>query len=104
MSDEQPDPHPLSGSLDELARRWKLGTVESVALVWSRFAEVVGPALAVHARPLSLRDGVLQVGVDGGAWATELRYLGAEIAARLNALAGPGTVARVEVKVRPETP
>jgi len=69
--------------------------------VFSRWAEAVGPAVAVHARPLRLDGTRLVVGVDGPAYATQLRLLSGQLLARLRDLVGPGAVDSVEVRVRP---
>jgi hypothetical protein len=41
------------------------------------------------------------VAVDEPAWATQLRWLEADLLARLNDVLGPGQVARIEVRVLP---
>jgi predicted nucleic acid-binding Zn ribbon protein len=69
--------------------------------VFSRWEELVGPAVAAHARPLSLSRRRLVIGADHPGWATELRYLAPELLRRLAAAAGPGQIERVEVKVCP---
>jgi predicted nucleic acid-binding Zn ribbon protein len=69
--------------------------------VFSHWEEAVGPAVAAHTHPLSLRDGTLVVAVDNPAWATQLRLLHGELMARLTAVVGDGAVTRLEVRVRP---
>jgi hypothetical protein len=39
--------------------------------------------------------------VDAPAWATQLRFLSAEMLARLSELAGPGAVTAIDIRVRP---
>jgi predicted nucleic acid-binding Zn ribbon protein len=76
-------------------------SVSSLEHVFAHWEDVVGPSVAAHARPLSLRDGVLAVAVDNPAWATQLRLLGNELLARLSEAAGPGVVTSLDVRVRP---
>lgn len=68
--------------------------------VFSRWDEIVGPALARHVRPLTLADGVLAVAVDQPAWATQVRALGATILERVGEVAGE-VPAELRVAVRP---
>ena len=93
-------PRPVRDSLDGLARRLGAPQAAAVSAVFSGWEEAVGPAVAAHCRPLSLREGVLTVSVEQAAWATQLRYLGADIVRRLGEVAGEGLVTRLEIRVR----
>lgn len=95
------DPRPIAGPLDRIVRRFGGATVSSLDHIFSQWDDVVGAAVAAHARPLSLRDGVLSVAVDNPAWATQLRLLGNDLLARLSEAAGPGVVTSLDVRVRP---
>jgi predicted nucleic acid-binding Zn ribbon protein len=93
------EPVRLRESLDKLARH--LGAPDAGVLsgVFSRWEEVVGAAVAAHARPVSLRDGTLRVVVDQPGWATQLRYLESDVVERCAAVLGPGAVRVLEVRV-----
>jgi len=92
------EPRPLRESLDRLAGR--AGVERSVlTTVFGRWAEVVGLDTAAHARPVSLKDGVLVVAVDDPTWATQVRWLGADLLARLAEAAGEPVAERLEVRV-----
>ncbi len=95
------DPRRIGASLDQVSRRVGAPSAAVVEAVFSRWAEVVGPAVAANARPLSLAGGVLVVGADDPAWASQLRFLAGEVLSRLEHVVGPGSVRRVEVRVRP---
>lgn len=69
--------------------------------VFSHWEDAVGPAIADHATPLSLRDGVLVVAVPEPAWATQLRFLERQILDTLRDAAGGDVATRIEVRVRP---
>ena len=97
---EVPDAIPVSASLDRLAARLGAPGVEALSTVFTRWSEVVGPVVADHAKPVSLRDGVLVVAVDDPGWATQLRYLGASVVERFNELVGEGAIVRIDVRVR----
>ncbi len=94
------EPRPLQDSVDDLVRSLRGIGARSLAGVFSRWAEAVGPQIASHARPASLVDGCLLVEVDHPTWATELRYLEVDVLARLRDVAGVDEVTRIEVRVR----
>ncbi len=66
-------------------------------VIWRRWSEIVGPGIADHAEPTSLREGVLRVRVASPAWATEIGYLADEIKRRANEVAGAELVSEVRV-------
>ncbi|MGH9072745.1 MAG: DciA family protein [Acidimicrobiales bacterium] len=96
------DPRPLSSSLDSLARSLGAPPPRALDAVFARWEDVVGPALAAHAHPVSARDGTLVVIVDHPSWATEVRWLGAGLLDRLGEVAGTPVASRIEVRVRGE--
>jgi predicted nucleic acid-binding Zn ribbon protein len=98
------DPRPVSESLDGMARRLGGAKASVLNVVFARWEEIVGPSVAAHAEPLSLRDGVLTLGTDQPGWATQLRFLAPDLLRRVAAVAGEGAVDRVEVRVRPPGP
>ncbi|HEX2039671.1 MAG TPA: DUF721 domain-containing protein [Acidimicrobiales bacterium] len=85
------DPRPLADSL----ARYRT----PLAAVLDRWADVVGPDVAAHARPLSLKEGTLVVVVDDPTWASQLRWLGADLLRRLAEAAGSPVADRLEVRV-----
>ena len=101
LVDSRADPRPVGESLDRLAARLGAPGAAAVSTVFSHWPDVVGPAVSAHTRPLSLRDGVLVVAVDDPGWATQLRYLGADVIRRLKELVGEAGIDRLEVRVRP---
>jgi predicted nucleic acid-binding Zn ribbon protein len=95
------DPTPLGSSIERVVRSLRPGTsAASLGGVFGRWEEVVGPQVAEHARPSSLDSGRLVVVVDQPGWATQLRFLEADLLRRLAEMVGPGVVASIEVKVR----
>ncbi len=61
--------------------------------------DAVGPSLAAHAQPLSLRGTTLVVAVDAPAYVTQLRLMTPQLLARLADLAGSGAVEAVDIRV-----
>lgn len=84
----------------------ELGLAEprSFARLLDAWPEIVGDALARHARVRGVRAGVLEVAVDSPAWATQLRYLEADLVARASRVVGPGVVETVRVVVEQPPP
>jgi predicted nucleic acid-binding Zn ribbon protein len=96
MSDE---PISLSASLDGVLRSLRGGAGRAeVGGVFGRWDEAVGAAVAAHARPVRLADGVLLVEVDDPAWATQLRFLDDDLRGRLADVTGV-RVERLDVRV-----
>jgi predicted nucleic acid-binding Zn ribbon protein len=91
------DPQPLGRLASRVAadRGWSQHL--SGGAVFGRWAELVGPEVAQHATPLSLRDGELTVQAESTAWATQLRLLQRDLLARIAAGAGRGVVTRLRV-------
>jgi predicted nucleic acid-binding Zn ribbon protein len=94
---EAGDPLPFGRAIRELlaARGWEREA--AVGGVFGRWAEIVGPELAAHTRPVSFQDGEVTVAADSTAWATQVRLLASVLIKRLNEELGDGTVSRVRV-------
>jgi hypothetical protein len=86
-------PPPAAGSPESPA-------AGSLSAVFTRWEEIVGPAVARHVRPLRLSGGVLVVAVDQPAWATQVRALGAGLLTRVGEVGGV-VPDRLQVTVRP---
>ncbi len=72
-------PRPVVASLAEATRIMGLEGAVELAGVQAHWQEVAGEAVAAHAWPTALRQGVLTVAADHHAWAAELRLLSAHI-------------------------
>ena len=73
----------MADSLERIAASIGAPRPSLLGAVFGRWAELVGPDVAAHATPRSLRDGVLTVVVDHPAWATSLRLLSADLLRRI---------------------
>lgn len=87
--------------LGDAGRRLGLPAAVETGAIWSRWTEIVGPAVAAHAEPSSLKGGVLRVRADSPAWATEIGYLKDEIKAAVNRLVGLELVEEVRMWTGP---
>lgn len=90
------DPAPLGSLLGDAAGRFGLDG-RAVGAVWRKWHEIVGPDVAAHAEPTSLRAGVLRVRADSPVWAHEIGYLADEIRSRTNSLLGRDAVTEVRI-------
>ena len=98
-SESERDPKGLGSSLDRVARRLGAPTAQALSGLFQRWDELVGPSIAAHARPVSLRRGNLRVEVDSSAWATQLRYMTGELVARCCEELGDGAVKKIDIHV-----
>ena len=95
-------PAPVGEALDRLMRNFGAPKVSTVRSVFDRWPELVGEQVAARATPISLRDKVLTVGVADPAWATQLRFLEAELLGTIAEHFGADEVTSIEVRVRPD--
>ena len=79
MSPINPEPTPLSSSIDRLLKSLRGGDRQTTVTVFSRWAEIVGEPVCSHVKPLKLDAGTLIVEVDEPAWATQLKFLEADL-------------------------
>ena len=97
---DPPPPAPLQSALDAVLRDLRAPRASAVRSIFDDWATVVGPQIAAHATPATLRDGVLALAVDDPAWATQLRYLEQDLLAKVREALGPDEVTSIEVRVR----
>jgi predicted nucleic acid-binding Zn ribbon protein len=91
------DPARISELLEPQARRIGMDSGVLVGRVWASWPHIVGPEVAAHAEPTSLRKGVLRVRADSPAWSTELSYLADELRRRINEAVAHDLVEEVRV-------
>jgi predicted nucleic acid-binding Zn ribbon protein len=91
----------LRDLLPSVVGRFGVQDADAIAVVWSRWAEMVGTEIARHAEPTSLRSGTLRIRVDSATWVSELAYLVEEIKNKVNRIAGRVVVHEVRVWTGP---
>ena len=86
------DPALLGAQLERLLldRGWTADV--TVGSVMGRWAEIVGPEIADHVRPVTFEGSVLTVQAESTAWATQLRLLTSALLGRIDEVVGPGVV------------
>jgi hypothetical protein len=96
---DRPGPQPIGQTLDAVMRGLGAPEASGVHLVFDRWAEVVGDGLAARTRPLKIDGNRLVLAVDEPAIATHVKFLQAELLARLEELLGPGRVTALDLRV-----
>jgi predicted nucleic acid-binding Zn ribbon protein len=91
------DPALLGDQLDRLLidRGWKVDV--AVGAVMGRWAEIVGPDIAEHVKPVTFTDSMLTVQADSTAWATQMKLLVSSVLARIEEEIGVGAVTDLKV-------
>jgi hypothetical protein len=92
----------VADSLERIATSIGAPRPGLLTTVFAGWVGLVGPDIAAHAAPRSLRGGVLTVVVDHPAWATGLRLLSADLLRRIAAdpgSAGAGEITELVVQV-----
>ena len=90
----------MGESLDRLVRGLGGTPAGVLGARFSRWEAIVGPQLAAHARPAAVRAGTLVVAVDDPAWASQVRFLEAELVRNVAEVTGATEITSVEVCVR----
>jgi predicted nucleic acid-binding Zn ribbon protein len=98
------DPLHVSESLGQVTRRLGGANPEVLATLFSRWEVLVGPEIAAHCQPVSVRRGVLDLLVDQPAWASQIRFMAGEILAALADSARNSEVTDIRVRVSDEDP
>jgi predicted nucleic acid-binding Zn ribbon protein len=89
----------VGDTIDRVLGRLGSPSRTGVEVVFERWAEVVGEAMAARTRPVSIDGSTLVVVCDDPAVTTHIRFLEPQLVGRLAELAGDRHVTRVEVRV-----
>jgi predicted nucleic acid-binding Zn ribbon protein len=94
---DERDPQPFGRVVSRVSldRGWSPRLTDATVL--GRWPQLVGPDIADHCTPVSLREGELVLQAESTAWATQLRTLQRQLLARLAAAVGKDVVRRIRV-------
>jgi predicted nucleic acid-binding Zn ribbon protein len=70
-----------------------------LTVLFSKWEQLVGPDIAAHARPRSLRQGTLVVIADQPAWATQLRFMTSDLLTRIQNEADAPEITEIRIGV-----
>lgn len=93
------DPRPIGETLDRVTRRLGAPRASVLSTIFARWEDLVGADIAGHAKPVSLRDGVLVLAVDHPAWAAQLRFMTGDLTGRIQQATGSEEVVEIHLKV-----
>ena len=91
------EPSRLRDLLSEAGSGLGVDRAVEAGVVWAKWQEIVGDAIAQHAEPTSLRRGTLKIRALSPAWATEIGYLREQIMRAANDRLGSPIVTEVQV-------
>lgn len=97
------DPQPLGDILSALVKRRGWSRQMTIASLYGKWGETVGPALAAHSRIASFSDdGILEISVDPG-WDRDFLQLLHFVHQRLNEVVGEDLIREIVVSTPPST-
>ena len=98
------EPYRVGELLDGVTRSMGAPRAQLLSAVFANWEDLVGSEVAAHARPRSLRDGVLVVAADQPAWAAQLRFLTGNLLARIQTVAHGAEIGEIRITVgEPDT-
>jgi len=89
----------LGDTIDRVLGRMGTPSRAGVEVVFDRWDEVVGEAMAARTRPVAIDGDTLVVSCDEPALTTHVRFLEPQLVARLAELAGDRHIAHIEIRV-----
>lgn len=95
------EPRAFGDALASVSRELGLPSPSDIGGLLGVWPDIVGASVAPHAVVRSVRGGVLTVEVDDAPWATQLRYLEADLLAALDARLDGRVVTSVRIVVVP---
>lgn len=94
------DPRSLQSSLKDITQRMGIAEPDTIAVLFGRWTELVGEAMAEHVVPLQIRAKTLYVEVPDPSWAMQFRYLESQVLKKIAADLGSEKVERITVRVK----
>jgi predicted nucleic acid-binding Zn ribbon protein len=77
-------PIPLGDVIHQLMHQHRPASADHLARIWAVWSAAVGDSIARHAKPSAIRGQVLVVHVTNSTWLHQLRFLKADMLAKLN--------------------
>jgi predicted nucleic acid-binding Zn ribbon protein len=99
MHQDKDDMRPLKEIIQGLFKNDSLPFNPEDGRIWKIWEEVVGYAIAKHAKPTWIRNGRLRVAVSGPVWLQELQFLEEGIRNKLNKSLGRQAVERIDFRL-----
>lgn len=92
------DPLLVGQAVEDLLAERGWAEDSAIAVLVTRWAQIVGPDLADHVTPVSFTDGDLVLQAESTAWATQVRLLLPELQRVVDEEVGSGVVRQIRVQ------
>ena len=92
-------PSQLGETLDRFLKQMGAPPARALGDLYDLWPEVVGPAVAERSRPIELLDGVLVIGCDDAAWASQIGWMETQIKTRCATVFEGVEVRRIQLRI-----
>ena len=99
MRRKQDDLIPIKDVISHLFKEGNLPFNPDDARIWEIWKDAVGGAIAAHAHPAWIKQGLLRVDVMEPIWLQELAYMEEDIRAKVNLKMGRRAVEKIEFRL-----
>ncbi|MEZ5341167.1 MAG: DUF721 domain-containing protein [Acidimicrobiales bacterium] len=97
------EPPTIGQSIEHFLSLMGAPAVSTITTLDEYWPDIVGPALAARSRPIEVLDGVLTVGCDDSAWASQIKWMDSSIRTRFAELFDGLVISRIQVRVAPKS-
>lgn len=99
MRKQKGAPEPISGVLKNVVEKLSQAKKKGIFEVLSAWPALAGKELSRHARPVSLKKGVLLVSVDESAWLYQANFQKEELLKALKEKAGAEKIRKIQFRI-----
>lgn len=101
MSNGDDEPKQLTWAVERLLQTMRAPSTDVLKAVFLQWAEIVGEDVARHTQPQVIDGATLVVVATDPTWASQLRWLEAQLIERIREVSGSDRVGAIKVKVKP---
>lgn len=94
----------LDEILSRMTKTTSMGKSLELARIWEHWSEVVGPRLANHGHPHSVKDKTLYIEAESPVWMNHFAYSKWHIVKRINRMARHELISDLFIALEPERP
>lgn len=98
-TDSEGGPRPLADGLDQVLAGIGAPSADALSTILERWADLVGPEAARALTPIAVEHGRIVAVSVSAAWASQARWLEADLVSRAAQLVGEGVVNGLHVRV-----
>lgn len=94
-----PDPIRVESGIERVLRSLGVPEPTTLSSLFDNWADMVGDTVAANVQPVKLSDTTLKVVVDDPGWASQMKWMAADVLKRLEQGLGEGVVTSIDVTV-----